>query len=198
MSNKNTKHGNCCITPLGCCFDYKDKKQTITPFGCCFNETSSNCDVITPLGCCFGCANSEQVITPLGCCFGCGDNEYIITPIMVGSQKKQSKNRTNWLCLFGFCLCNPEKNIEGETDDVRVNQYILDNKIRTQQHEFRLFLGIPYHYQKGPIVQRMSDTTVKQIVEKNRAELKEIVIDKVQSMPMGDGPNLATMIMNYV
>jgi hypothetical protein len=198
MGNKNTKEDTCCFPFLFCRREYEEECSCFSLFACCKSK-DDECSCFSLFACyktkddecvgCFGPCYYEGKKLKIqdeeaGCVIMC-------FPIAVACNMiKQGKK-----CISP-CFCfKKEKEIislPGTTESKEVNDYIEQNNIRTQEvtkmyHTFGQKL-----WDESPPVQSMCDEHVKIQIA------KELAQDKIQSMPLGDGPNLSNLIMGYV
>ena len=177
VDEKGEVTSSCCIFPLGCSYSSKEKD-----FECCISICGG------------GYGNSENtegcVICPHFIIGTDGGNT-------VGCCSHQNNNtRENIFAPFTYSY-KKRKYMLGNSLLPEVNRYILEKKLRYRDYSHKVGL-FGWCYEDKPLGPIHQLGTNDQAYVRLLQTRKKIVEDKIYSLPMGDAPNLATMIMAYV
>ena len=93
---------------------------------------------------------------------------------------------------YCFTIVTRSVVLEGDSKSKEVNKYIKDNKIRQRDDTYEYCTFGRFLIKEGPLRQSMTNEEVERIVNNN------IVKEHIQSLEMGDGKNISSLIGDFI
>jgi hypothetical protein len=198
------------ISPIYCRIENENDSCICTPFFCNkLNKKEKNVCILSPICCNYMSKKTYAMFTPaffdiekndrkfycLLCtsfsCKNCYVDPFMLDIFFSVEKFPNLFDEYENVCTLCICQCSRIKYLNGETKSKEINEYIKENKLRSQKVKYKI-TPISFKLKGEPPIQKMTDNEVSDII--NKEILKEHIFENFE---IGDGKNISNLIMEY-